>query len=85
MLRLAVREPPAAGAKVTLTLQLPPAAKELPQILFWAKSELFAPPMLMPEMFKEALPVFTRVTMAGLLFVFRFCGAKLNRDGNGVR
>ena len=38
MLSVAVRLPLAAGVKVTLILQLPPAATELPQVLLCAKS-----------------------------------------------
>jgi hypothetical protein len=33
---VAVRVPPAVGVKVTLIVQVPPAATELPQVLLWA-------------------------------------------------
>ena len=39
----AEREPEVVGAKVTLIVQLPPAATGLPQVLLWAKSPEFGP------------------------------------------
>jgi hypothetical protein len=34
-----LREPDAAGVKLTLTVQLEPTAMEAPQLLLWPKSE----------------------------------------------
>src|SRR5579864_2793361 len=41
--------------------------------------------MLMPVMFKDAFPVFTSVTIAGVLLVPTVCGVKFARLGYGVR
>ena len=43
MLMEATRDPVAKGVKVTLMVQLPPAATALPQLLLWAKSPAFVP------------------------------------------
>jgi hypothetical protein len=69
MLTLAVREPPAVGVNVTLTLQLAPATKELPHVFFWLKSEALAPVMPILDRLRAALPVFTNMIVAGLLLV----------------
>ena len=63
MLSEAVRLPLAEGVKVTLIVQLPPAATEVPQLLLWAKSLGFVPPSARLEMLKAALPVLLRVTV----------------------
>ena len=63
MLSEAVRLPLAEGVKVTLIVQLPPAATEVPQLLLWAKSLGLAPPSARLEMLKAALPVLLRVTV----------------------
>ena len=56
--RVPERAPKAVGVKVTLMVQLAPAASEAEQLLLCAKSPL----ALMEEMFSDAVPVFVRVT-----------------------
>ena len=56
--------PTEGGVKVTLTVQLAPAAKLLPQLLVWAKS----PFAVMLVIVMESLPVLLKVTgWAGLV------------------
>ena len=43
----AVRNPVSVGEKVTLIVQIPPAASELPHVFAWVKSEVLAPVMAM--------------------------------------
>lgn len=52
----ALKEPAAAGVKVTVMVQLPPAATLEPQLLVWAKSPGFAPATARLEMLNAALP-----------------------------
>jgi hypothetical protein len=52
-----VREPVAVGVKVTLRVQLAPAARLGPQVLVWAKSPL----AVMLVIVRVALPVLLRV------------------------
>jgi hypothetical protein len=61
MLTEAVRLPVAAGVKVTVMAQLPPAATELPHVLVWAKSLALVPVNTRLVMLKAALPVLLRV------------------------
>ena len=63
--RAAVRDPLAAGVKVTLIVQLAPAATLAPQLLVCAKSLGFVPVMAILVMLKVALPVLFRVTDLG--------------------
>jgi hypothetical protein len=51
--------PPAVGLKVTLRVQLAPAATLEPQVLVWEKSPL----AVMLVMLRAALPVFLSVTL----------------------
>jgi len=81
----AMREPPALGVKVMLRLQLLLAPKELAQALFRAKFPLLAPTMPILDMPKAALPVFTSITVAGMLLTPIACGAKFTRIGDAVR
>ena len=60
-----VRVPAAVGLKVTLMVQLPPAATEPPQVLVWAKSPVA--PMLV--IVKAVLPVLVRVEVRAALVV----------------
>jgi len=85
IIRFAVREPAAVGVKVTLTTQLPPADNELPHLLVWEKSELFAPVMLVSVMFSVAFPLFASVIADGLLLVPTCSGEKFCRAGYVVR
>ena len=64
---VAVRLPEAAGVKVTLIVQLPLAATELPQVLVWAKSPGLVPAMVRLDIVKAAVPVLLRVTVCATL------------------
>ncbi len=57
-----VRVPRWVGLKVTLIVQLFPAATELPQVLVWAKSPGSAPVMVILVMLSVAFPVLVSVT-----------------------
>ena len=59
--RAAVRFPVAAGLKLTLIVQLAPAATLDPQLLVWAKSLALAPEIAMLLTLKAALPELVRV------------------------
>ena len=50
------------GVKVTLTVQVPLAATELPQVLVWLKSPELVPEMATPVTLSAALPLLVRVT-----------------------
>ena len=63
----APRLPLAEGVKVTLMVQLPAAATELPQVLVWAKSPALVPASAMLVMLSAALPVLFRVTVCAAL------------------
>jgi hypothetical protein len=54
-----LRDPLALGVKVTLRVQLAPAAKLEPQVLVWAKSPL----TVMLVIVRVALPVFFSATV----------------------
>jgi hypothetical protein len=69
MLSAAVRVPEAEGVKVTLIVQLAPAATELPHALVCAKSPALVPVTAMLVMFKVALPVLRRVTVRAVLVI----------------
>ena len=61
------------GVKVTVIVQLPPAASvlgEAGQVLVCAKSALLVPVIVMPLMVNAALPVFFTVKLWGALVVF---------------
>ena len=62
MATAAERLPLAAGLKVTLMVQLAPAASELPQLLDWAKSLALTPRTAMLEILKAELPELESVT-----------------------
>ena len=61
MVRAAVAAPLAEGLKVTLIVQLAPAATELPQLLVCVKSLGFAPESAKLVMLRAALPELVRV------------------------
>src|SRR5437899_400098 len=75
--RLPVRVPDAVGENVTLMAQFPPTAKELPQLLVWAKSPLAT--MLL--MARVAVPVFDSVTVCAALVVPTVWLAKVSEVG----
>ena len=60
--RAAARLPAAEGVKVTLTVQLEPAATLDPQLLVWAKSPALVPETAMLVTLKAALPELVRTT-----------------------
>lgn len=62
MVMEAARLPRAAGVKVTLIMQFPPAATELPQLLVWAKSLALVPVITRLVIFSVALPVLLTTT-----------------------
>lgn len=62
MARVAARLLLADGVKVTLMVQLAPAATEVPQLLVWAKSPALVPETAMLLTLKAALPELVRVT-----------------------
>ena len=61
-----VRLPFEAGLNVTLTAQLAPAARAVPQLFVCEKLPLVE----MPEMLRVASPVFVSCTVSGTLAVF---------------
>jgi len=67
----AVRLKMAAGLNVTLIVQLPFAATELPQVLVWVKSPGLAPVTVMFVRAKVAFPVLVRVILWAALEVPR--------------
>src|ERR1035438_2761432 len=58
----AVRDPLTVGVKVTLIVQLAPAATLAPQLLLWPKSPGLVPATARLVIVKAALPVLLRVT-----------------------
>jgi hypothetical protein len=62
MVIAALRFPVAAGVKLTLIVQLAPAATELPQVVVSGKSPGSAPVTAMLAMLKVRLPLLVRVT-----------------------
>jgi hypothetical protein len=61
-LRVALRVPVATGLKVTLIVQLAPAATLDPQVLVWVKSPALVPETETLVTLSDALPVLVRVT-----------------------
>jgi hypothetical protein len=59
----AVRVPGLVGVKVTLIVQLAPAAKLAPQVLAWMKSPPLAPVMEMPVIVRVAVPLLVKVSV----------------------
>lgn len=75
--KAALRAPRAEGAKITLIVQLAPAAREGPQLLVWVKSE--APILLIVRLLIESVvvPVLVKVRVCGELVLPTSCGGKL--------
>jgi hypothetical protein len=84
MLRVAVRAPVTEGVNETTMVQLAPAAREVPQVSFCAKSLEFAPVRVSPEMLTALPPVFVRVTVWGELVVSMGSPEKLRLVGESV-
>ena len=70
MVRVAFREPAAAGVKMMAILQFAPATTLLPQVLVSPKSLLSDPVAFIPLMVKAVLPVLVRVTVWDELATF---------------
>ena len=66
----ALRAPLAEGVKVTLIVQLAPAANVLAHVWVWAKFVGFVPVNEYPVMVSEAVPVLVSVTVLAALVVF---------------
>jgi hypothetical protein len=69
IVRVALRVLMPEGVKVTVIVQLAPAATDEPQLLVWLNSLALAPPMLMPVTDKAADPMLVRVTVCAVLLV----------------
>jgi len=65
MLTVAARVPAAVGVNVTLIVQLPPDATELPQVVVSGKSPGLAPVTTKLAMPKRVLPLFVKATVCG--------------------
>jgi hypothetical protein len=65
--RLAVRDPFAVGANVTLIVQLAPAATLDPHVFVWLKSDGLAPVSAIFVTLRASFPVFVRVAFWGEL------------------
>ena len=76
-----VRVPPAAGLKLTLTVQLPPIATELPHVFVCEKSLASVPLIATLLTVSAAVPVLLSVTFWTALVVFRICAPNVRLDG----
>ena len=72
MFKEAARLPEAVGVNVTLIVQLPLAASELPHVVVSAKSPGLAPVNAMPLMVRAAFPVLFSVKVWAVLVVPTF-------------
>src|SRR5947199_59778 len=84
MLRVAPRPFAATGVKVTLMVQLAPAARLAGQVLVWAKSPALVPVTLTPLMFSAAVPLLVSVTVCAALVVFTVWSEKVSVVGLSV-
>jgi len=83
MLIVAVRGPEAMGLKVTVIVQLKPAAKLVAQVVVFAKSPAFTPVSAMPVMASVPAPVaLVKVTTCEVLVVFTNWSANDNGVGD---
>ncbi len=84
--REAVRPPAAAGVKMTLTVQLAPAPKLLPQVLvlLWEKSPAFAPRNAICQRLTPVPPSLVITTGSGLLGVPTCWLLKVRLEGTGL-
>ena len=78
---VALKDPLAAGVKVTLILQLAPAATLDPQLFVSAKSLGFVPAIEIAVILKAALPELLNVTVWAELVVATVWLAKVRLDG----
>lgn len=65
----AFRIPEAVGVKITLRVQLAPAARLVPQVLVWVKSPELLPFIVIPVIARGAVPLLDRVAVCGVLEV----------------
>ncbi len=65
-LKVAVAVPTAVGVQLTASVQLPPAARLVPQVEAWLNDAAPAPPMVTEEIVKAAPPVFMSVACCAL-------------------
>jgi hypothetical protein len=78
------RIPAALGVKVTLTVQLDPAATPEPQLFVCAKSPLLVPVIETLEMLTVVLPGLDSVTLCAELVVPTAWPVKVKLDGESV-
>src|SRR5207302_1122473 len=71
MVMAAVRLPAAPGVKLTLMVQLAPAATEVPQVSVWAKSPVLVPVTAMLETLSAPAPLLVRVTVCAVAEIGR--------------
>ena len=81
MERVAERAPMAEGVKATTMVQLEPAAREAPQVLFCTKSAELAPVTASPERASEVEPVLVSVTVCAELVMSTASLAKARLEG----
>jgi hypothetical protein len=80
----AVRAPVAVGRKVTLMVQLAPAAKLDPQVVVRVKLVLLVPVMAMLEIVRTPAPLLVKVTDRAALVVFTVWFPKASDVGDKV-
>ena len=82
--RVAERAPLAEGVKLTTMVQLAPAAREVPQVLFCTKSVELAPVTARAEIASETEPVLVSVTVWAELVMSTGSLAKARLEGERV-
>ena len=75
------RAPVVVGAKLTLKVQLAPAATLLPQVLVWANSPAFVPVKLALLKLNAVGRLLVKVTTLAALVVPTVCKAKVTETG----
>jgi hypothetical protein len=78
----ALLDPVVVGRKVTLIVQVPPAAKLVPHVLVWEKSAELDPVRVMPLIVMLELPVFLSVVARAVLAVFTACTPNAKEVGD---
>jgi hypothetical protein len=71
IVRAADRAPAAVGLKVTLIVQVAPAATDVPQVLTAVKSVLLAPAITLADKLRTADPLLVILTACAALAVFK--------------
>src|ERR1019366_7427135 len=80
----AVRDPPAVGVNVTLTVQFAAGASVKPQVDVRAKSPLLVPVNTIELRFNVSLPLFVIVTVCAVLVVATACVVNVKLVGLSV-